>query len=320
VNEQLAEARNRVRALERAQERLTQLRTESARLRERVDVLAERLAREQKDVDRLEEFSVQAVWHSLRGDKPEVLAEEKRELLYFKLKHDEAVARLAETENHRQAKSEEVDLLKDARAEYARLVAEEEHTLLNSTSPVGERMRAIGGEMAELQDALRQLKEAELAALDASTALSRVDEHLASARTWGGIDMFAGGLVATGIKHAHINQARSSLARVQVKLRAFERELGDVGRNERFSIDIGRFATFADYFLDGLMIDWFIQSRIHEARERVFSTMADVRRITSDLRAQERRARAELSVLEEERRRIVESDDDANSVETRDLS
>jgi hypothetical protein len=311
VKQQLAEARDRVRAWERATQRLTQLRTESARLHDRVDVLVAQLAQEQMDVDRLEEFSVQAIWHSLKGDKPEALAEEKRQLLYFKVKHDEAAAQLAATEKQRQAMVDELEALQGAQEDYAHFLAVEERALRDSKGPVSERLQAIAGEEAELQDVLRQIKEAESAALDASTALSQVDEHLGAARTWGGIDMFAGGIVTTALKHSRINSARSSLARAQVKLRALERELGDVGRVESFSIDIGSFATFADYFFDGLMIDWFVQSRIHEACERVFETIADVRRIGSDLRAQDRRARAALQALVDERRRLVEGDDAA---------
>jgi hypothetical protein len=312
VNEQLVEARNRLRSFERATERLAQLRAESARLRERIEVLAEQLAQEQKDVDRLEELSLQAIWHSLRGDKPEALAEEKRQLLYFKVKHDEAAAQLAETEKQLEAMSKELESLRGAREEHARLLAEEERALRNSSGPVAQRLQAIAGEAAGLQDVLRQIKEAESAALDASSSLSQVDDHLGAARNWGGLDMFAGGIVTTAIKHARINSARSSLARAQVKLRALERELGDVGRVESFSIDIGGFATFADYFCDGLMIDWFVQSRIHDAREGVFRTIADVRRIGSDLRGQERRAMAALQALEDERRRIIEGGDVAD--------
>ena len=32
---------------------------------------------------------------------------------------------------------------------------------------------------------------------------------------------------------------------------------------------IGEFATFADYFFDGLFADWYVQSRIHDAQDGV---------------------------------------------------
>jgi hypothetical protein len=309
MNERLRESRERVWKLERTTRRRNELREECARLAARERDLAQRLARERKAVDRLQEFSLQAIWHSLRGDKPEALAEEKREYLYFEVKHDEAAARLAETKTQLDTIESDMAALHDAKEGHARELASEERPLRNGTGPDAERLRAIASQEAGWQDDLRQLKEAESAALDATSALSTVDEHLGAARNWGGVDIIGGGIVTTAIKHSQINSARSSLARAQVKLRALERELGDVGRVETFSIDIGRFATFADYFCDGFVVDLFVQSRIHDARERIVRTIADVRRIESDLRGHERRARAALLKLGEERRRIVEGDE-----------
>ncbi len=309
MNEKLSEARERVHKLERAEKRLVELRAECSKRRERVDVFADRLTREQKDVDRLEEISIQSIWHSLRGDKVEALAEEQHQLVYAKLKRDEAAARLAETEKLRAEMVEAVESLKDAPEDYARLLVEAEQALRAIPGEAGERLKSIADEEQRSKDELREVRQAERAASAAVEALSTVGDQLSAARNWGGIDMMGGGLITTAIKHSHINSARSALARAQTRLRALERELRDVDRLESFTIDISRFATFADYWFDGLMSDWFVQSRIHEARERAMRTLSDVRRIGVDLRAQERRTRTSLQQLVDERQRIVEGND-----------
>src|SRR4249919_3791649 len=98
MNERLQEARELVRQFERAKRRVRELTAETERLTQRVRDFAAGLAGEQRDVDRLNELSLQSIWHSLCGDKPEALADETRELLQARARHDEAVALLKETE------------------------------------------------------------------------------------------------------------------------------------------------------------------------------------------------------------------------------
>ena len=54
-------------------------------------------------------------------------------------------------------------------------------------------------------------------------------------------------------KHAHTAQRH---------LRSFQKELADADERLGVSLDIGGFATFADYFFDGLIADWIMQSKI----------------------------------------------------------
>lgn len=52
-----------------------------------------------------------------------------------------------------------------------------------------------------------------------------------------------------------MQQARSALKR-------FQKELMDVENVEEFHIETGDFLSFADYFFDGIIADWLMQSRI----------------------------------------------------------
>ena len=79
--------------------------------------------------------------------------------------------------------------------------------------------------------------------------------------------MLGGGLISTAIKHSRINDARDSVHQVQQKLLIFQRELKDLDLclKPGISIDIGKFTAFADYFFDGLIIDWIVQSGINNS-------------------------------------------------------
>lgn len=52
-------------------------------------------------------------------------------------------------------------------------------------------------------------------------------------------------------------------------------------------LNIGDFLTFADFFFDGLIADYMVQSHIHQTREQVNHAITQVERILSELRRAE---------------------------------
>jgi len=48
-------------------------------------------------------------------------------------------------------------------------------------------------------------------------------------------------------------------------------------------LEIGDFLTFADYFFDGLIADWLVQSKIQDAKAQVENAIIQVRQIREDL-------------------------------------
>ena len=94
--------------------------------------------------------------------------------------------------------------------------------------------------------------------------------------------MFGGGGLSGLIKHAEISKATQSLERVKSDLRLFQKELRDV---DAIRIDIGGFLTFADFFFDGIIADWLVQSKIQEARRQVADAINQVEWILGSLRS-----------------------------------
>ncbi|MBC8235736.1 hypothetical protein H8E77_39820 [bacterium] len=72
------------------------------------------------------------------------------------------------------------------------------------------------------------------------------------------------------------------------------------------SVDIGSFATFADYFFDGLIVDWVVQSRIERSSENVANVTARVRHTVNILQSKLGEAQKKANNVREKRRTLIE--------------
>ncbi len=131
-----------------------------------------------------------------------------------------------------------------------------------------------------------EIREAIQAADDALFHLQNARRHLVSARNWGIWDLMGGGFLSTLVKHSQMDRAGSEMEAAREAVCRFSRELSDVTAVACTGIDTDDFLSFADYFFDGFLADFMVQSRISRAREQVDAAL---RRITS-LREQLARA------------------------------
>lgn len=130
----------------------------------------------------------------------------------------------------------------------------------------------------------KEVMEAMQAGERALASLKTAKEKLQSARGWGIFDMLGGGLITDLIKHSKINEATGCLEDARYELQCFQKELSDVRAVYGLRIDIGGFLSFADFFFDGLIADYLVQTKINEAREDVDDAIRRVETILSQLR------------------------------------
>lgn len=127
----------------------------------------------------------------------------------------------------------------------------------------------------------QEIHEAINAADDALVALRNAEKSLSSAGGWGIWDMLGGGFLSTMMKHGKMDQARRELEEAKAALRRFRKELADLNGTIEINIDTGDFLRFADYFFDGLVADWMVQSKIRQGQRQVqeaIRRVEDVRR------------------------------------------
>ena len=130
----------------------------------------------------------------------------------------------------------------------------------------------------------KEIEEAIAAGEQALMSLEAARASLSSAGNWGLFDMLGGGLISTFVKHSKIDQARAEIEEAKRDMRVFERELSDVQQRIDADLNIGDFLTFADYFFDGLIADWLVQSKISNARAQVEEAIFKVQGIIARLK------------------------------------
>ena len=130
----------------------------------------------------------------------------------------------------------------------------------------------------------REVFEAIAAGERALQCLYSAQKELNSAENWGFADMLGGGLVTTMIKRSKMNNAVSHMEDAKNSLRAFQRELRDVTIYADLNLNADGFLGFADYFFDGILADYLVQSRIGEAQNQVEQAIRQVQNLLTDLR------------------------------------
>lgn len=129
----------------------------------------------------------------------------------------------------------------------------------------------------------QEIEEALAAANMAMMDLKRAEELLGKAGNWGIWDMLGGGLLSTMFKHGRMDDAQAAMNEARGNLRRLKRELMDVDIASELQIDVGSFLTFADYFFDGIIADWLVQSKIGDAMNQVKEAKRQVGAIRSRL-------------------------------------
>ncbi len=134
-----------------------------------------------------------------------------------------------------------------------------------------------------MYDLERERVEAINAGENALRSLRYAKSDLDSARMWGIFDIFKGGMISTAIKHGKIKEASRNIEQAKWDLQKFSRELRDVSSITGTNFDIGDFATFADFFFDGLIADFYVQSKINKARGQVDEAIYRVENVLRQL-------------------------------------
>ena len=132
----------------------------------------------------------------------------------------------------------------------------------------------------------QEIREALQAADNALFHLRQAQRQLRSARNWGLYDLFGGGFFSTLIKHSKMNRARNEVEAARDAVCRFSRELSDVAGSAQFEMDTDDFLSFADYFFDGFIADYMMQSRIGRARDQVDNAIVRISRIRDQLSRQ----------------------------------
>lgn len=305
LERQLEAARARLKTAQLLARKLHAAEAQLAEYRKKNKQLALILNKEKRDVNKLENLSLSSLFCTILGTKDEKLDRERQEYLAAKLTYDTARQVLLEVEQDVQGLKEQLELYQNAHTEYKQLLQEKEEVLKRQDNPTSRELLALAEEEAKLAVRQKELQEAAEAARHTLLAIGQLLNSLNSAANWGTWDMLGGGLLSTAVKHSRINDARQQVQSVQRNLNRLQRELSDVQVEADLDIDIKGFISFADYFFDGLIADWVVQSRINEARKRAEKLEEDVKALQQMLSGQLRQNEQKTAAIQKQREMLI---------------
>src|SRR5699024_455231 len=186
------------------------------------------------------------------------------------------------------------------------IIEEKERLIKDANSPQTRRYNDLSENVADLQSFLTEAREAVLAGERVGSSLSDAIDKLEKARSWGGLDMFGGGAIVTYVKHNHIDDANEAIPAVQMKMRIFHKELLDVNQDADLDIDIPGLLTFADFFFDGIFVDYIVQGKIVDALEKAEEQQNEIDKVILQLNFRYDRKEKELNHLEEKKKQLLE--------------
>ena len=303
---QLAEIKESLSLREKLQKDMARVRSSLEEEGKRLDALAATLSKETRDVERLESLSLTGLFYEILGGKDEQIKKERQEQLAANLKHAQCSHAVAALEQDFTELTRRLGELKGLDERYQSVLRDKEKLLIESDRPETRLLLGTAEKIGALKSSQKELQEAILAGHAVQESLQRVMDSLSSAAGWGTWDLLGGGFLATAIKHSRIDTARSHVHEAQARAKRFERELADVRLDVDVVIDIGSFATFADYFFDNLITDWIVRSRIEESRSSANRAHANVRQMLNQLDQRSREVGRQIDEAVEERRNLIE--------------
>lgn len=238
-------------------------------LEQQAEELREQMQQEQKDVDRLEGRSLSALFSALSGSREEKLEKERAEAYAAAVKYEVAARELDAVNEDQKRCQAELSSLSGCEEQYARALEDRSQAIQAAGGQAAEEIHRCAQQTAFLENQEREILEALEAGKRALEVASQVSDSLNSAENWGIGDLIGGGFLFDFKKHEYMDEAQDEIEQLQVCLLRFRTELTDISISADMEVRADDFLRFADYFFDGLLVDWSVQNRIRNAQDEI---------------------------------------------------
>lgn len=267
LNEQLIEIKENIQMKDKLSKMLECLKLEIKNKKIDLQLLEQSLMQEEGDIKKLEGLSIASIFYSVLGNKTERINKEKKEFLEAKLKYEDCKYQILHLKQEEENTKNKLKAIGMPEYDYEILLKKIEELIIHIDMEKAAKLTELSDIQAELNHNIKEVQEAINAGDDVLSALNGMISSLKSAEGWGTWDMLGGGTIATMVKHSKIDEAKDAASEVQCCLNSFNRELADVSQISSVNLDINisGFETFADYFFDGLISDWMVQSKIENS-------------------------------------------------------
>ncbi len=303
---ELLELKRKILLLESKKDKLKYYEEDYITLKEKEGFQKEAWIKEQRDVEKLEKGSSVSFFLKLFGKLEEKIAKEELEALDAKHKYESTQYELNNVKVSILNLKDEIKDYDKLVKEYEALWRQKERELLNSSSFKKQEYVNSTEKLASLKVLDKELKEAVNAGDSLIEVLEEAKKEFESAKSWGTLDMFGGGVMSSMIKRGHIENANRVLNEVQYLVKSFKKELNDVNVSLDMKYVSGDFSDMTDIFFDNFFSDIMVQDKINNALNNVNRTLRVVERNTKELRKSIEVNNTEMDLLNDRIKSIVE--------------
>lgn len=269
--------------------------------------LSDELEKENEDVLKLESSNITSLFYAILGTKEEKLEKERQELLKARLKYDQCKNNVGFLAKESKRIVDELAQIESCESEYEVLINEKLDAINLEDKKTSDELKRLIKRKENMKSNMLEIDEAIKAGEEALNAIENTIKELESAQGWGVADILGGGLATTAVKYNHVDKAGHYAEEAQRTLGKFKREMSDITMITGTEIAIGTFEAFADYFFDGLIFDWVVQSEIGKSLDAVKNTKNQTDKAMSRLYEEKVTEEFMINQLEDQINHIIEN-------------
>lgn len=287
--------------------RLKAVSAEIKKRQKELGFLTKSVRKEERDVNKLEQMSVKALFAKFRGNSKERIDFERQEYLMTVLKYNECLDIL-------EALQFETAILEEKVAEIPALVKSYEELFRQKVSVIKQLDKAIEFQLNGLdrnestqRRKLVDVEEAIEACKSASHSINLLLKYLEKAKDWSDTSMHGSGRYSSYAKKSYVNKARTAASRARVALDKFEKEAKDVFAQlptaDKF--DIRSYDKFLETFYSNLIKDWAVQQSRSRISHQITGTSDKLTRMHSLLQSEQKEVQKQIRGIVRQRQKIV---------------
>ena len=269
----------------------------------------DQMIKELEDVTRLEKMSVKSIFHNVLGNKNEQLEKERQEYLQVVLQHKDILNAIEVAEFEKDLLEKKVAPLNVLQSQLNQLKITREGEILASNGSLKQELLSFEHAINENTLLNAEQKVAIYSSNVVIESLTKVLTLLKKVKNWRAHQNSYGRnpRYRKNIKLTSIDHALKEVARAQLFLQTFNKDLASIGySNNRFGLQIDYIAKFPMVLFDNLISDWILQEKIKTAFGTVSNLKDDVRMVASSLQKDYDNTINKIQSIESQKEKFLE--------------
>ncbi|MDU7240934.1 hypothetical protein [Clostridium sp.] len=299
-NEEFLKLEEERTTLKKLKSKISTLDVEINKTNESLEALKKILAKEKKDVDNLESFSLSYIYYKIKGSIDEKLSKEKLEFLEAQARYLEKEDYLNRLTSNKKQMLKAINDIGDIDLKYDDLLNSSAQYILKLNNENSEKVSLI---LKKIKIISLELKEIQEALLEGDNLIPYIDKaisNLNSAQNWGIYDMMGGDFIATMAKRSKMDDASKSINSIKVMLNRYNAELKDLSNEINVNLNLDSMSGIFDYLFDNFFTDYFVQGKINSALDSTKNLKTKVNNIQSNLTNKAQNYKKEIENLKKE--------------------